>query len=159
MKIVVKRCPSYDVFIHFNNARPEDSVAKLKDLIEAKIGFPCDQQKLSCNGQALEKGTLSDYNITGNAVVYLEHKIFTNFDITVENLTDKKTMTVNISENDFVEDLKAKIMNSDTSLRNQSLLLSLDGVVIENGHKLFYYDIKEGSLIKLKHERDEEETS
>ena len=59
------------------NVNHSSTIEELKTMIQAKMGIPCDEQRLIYGGKLLaDHLTLSDYNIREDANIHIVKKIF-----------------------------------------------------------------------------------
>ena len=142
MKIYVKTLTGKTITL---NVDPFDSVRVLKQKISAKMGIPVKQQKLIFSGKQLTNfATLSDLGIQAESTLHLVFILFENgIDIMVKTPTGKH-ITLQAKKYESIETVKLKIEDKEGFLAEQQIL-TFDGTILENHHKLHDYVSDENS--------------
>ncbi|EDS40081.1 ubiquitin [Culex quinquefasciatus] len=116
-------------------------------MIQSKIGYPSDQQRLIFAGNLLEDGhTLSDCNIQNECTVRAVTEINLNV-IFVKTLTGK-SIPLDLKPSDTLEKVKAKIQGIEGIPTVQQRLI-FRGKQLEDGRPMSHYNVDNLSTLYL----------
>lgn len=143
MRIYVKIREDYRIRL---DVEPSDYVKKVKDMVQSKGGTPTEQQYLIYAGILLEDGhTLSDYDVKEYSTVLMACN---HMQINVIVQESSEIVPLVVSRNELIEDVKYHILLRRGIQQNQQSLVSTP-YLLEVGHHLSDYDIRENSTIQL----------
>jgi len=136
---------------------PDDSIANLKSIINAKKGFPVDEQRIVYNGRKLrDDRTVSDYNIPNKSTLNLvlrvpgRHNGHNRMEVTI--LTEARgpvaTYTLAVRPTDSILEVKLKIRDM-TGVPPQKQILNFADRELENTRIISDYNIRNDSVIYL----------
>ena len=143
VKMLTGKAITLDVNLMF------DCILKVKKKIQQKEGIPPERQLLLFAGEQLEDGhTLSYYNIwTGSTLQLVLQPPCNGMAIFVQTMTCK-TITLEVSLSDSIEDVKGNIHKVEGILPEQQCLV-FAGKLLEEGRTLSECNIQTGSILQL----------
>ena len=132
---------------------PDDSIANLKSIINAKKGFPVDEQGIVCNGRELEDDrTVSDYNIPNKSTLNLVLRVNGHNRMEVTILTEARgpeaTYTLAVRPTETILEVKLKIRDM-TGVPPHKQILNFADRELENTRIISDYNIRNDSVIYL----------
>ena len=136
---------------------PDDSIENLKSIINAKKGFPVDEQRIVYNGRNLEDDrTVSGYNIPNKSTLNLvlrvpgRHNGHNRMEVTIltEARGPEATYTLAVRPTESILDVKLKIRDMTGVPTHKQILNFADGE-LENTRIISDYNIRNDSVIYL----------
>lgn len=126
---------------------PSDNLGDIKKQLEKESGVPAKNIQLFIDGNALEDDSKAakDYGIQSGSELDLEPK---SIAITVE-LPDGKTVPLEISPGDTVDDLKAKIQTKSGLAPDRQVVCHQGRKLPTDGTKVRQMDIPEGATLQV----------
>eukprot|EP00425_Heterocapsa_triquetra_P047038 CAMPEP_0195074464 /NCGR_PEP_ID=MMETSP0448-20130528/17561_1 /TAXON_ID=66468 /ORGANISM="Heterocapsa triquestra, Strain CCMP 448" /LENGTH=835 /DNA_ID=CAMNT_0040106721 /DNA_START=33 /DNA_END=2540 /DNA_ORIENTATION=+ len=149
-KIIVKTLTGKTMEIDVNEA---DTIADLKDKIQAKDGIAPDQQRLIYAGQQLDDTKLlSEYTSSsqledGKAMVYLVPRPNRTFRITAKTLAGKQ-IVLEVGHTDTIEQVKKKIQDQEGIPPEQQRLI-FGGKQLQDLSTVQEHNIQNDSMLHL----------
>ncbi|PWA38164.1 polyubiquitin [Artemisia annua] len=129
---------------------PSTNLGEVKTMIRDKEGLGKLNQRLFFAGMqnVKIKRTLSDYNITGNSVLYLVPVCRGDLKITVETISGKR-IPLDVDCRHTVKELKALIQDKELGIHPDQQALVYAGHRLEDGIILSRYSVQNESTVRL----------
>ncbi|XP_050941668.1 polyubiquitin 4-like [Cucumis melo] len=128
---------------------PTDTIADVKDQMEALNEVPSDSQRLLFGGKTLEDHkALEHYNIEKDSTLYLIFRVYGGMQIFVKALNDGKVMSLDVEPTASIGSLKAKL-EAKYGIPAESQKIIYAGKIVEDHQTLAYNNIKNDSVLHL----------
>uniref|UniRef100_A0A8D8B374 Polyubiquitin-C n=2 Tax=Culex pipiens TaxID=7175 RepID=A0A8D8B374_CULPI len=126
---------------------PSETIENVKAMIQSKIGYPSDQQRLIFAGNLLEDGhTLSDCNIQNECTVRAVTKI--NFNVIFVKTLTGKNIALDFEPSVTLKEIKEKLQGIEGIPTVQQRLI-FRGKQLEDGPPLSLYHVDNLSTLYL----------